>query len=131
MCQIRGNNGQIYASGDKALLLLYGLGACNWRLDTRPAHTSPMVRAVTSPQNAVQPEHPGTVSPSSLTQIPRRTSFINSDVINTLSRHQRRIFILVDGVRNVGKIVALSGTKDEQEVFKILRNLVTIGLVTL
>jgi len=156
-CHIEDSEGRIHVLGNnKAFSLLYGMGTLEWYLETRlpetpittdtsPALPSTKLPAVTRPLPstklpAVTGPHPG-VSPYSTVPmwsisavVPRKTVPIEPRTLQTLSRNQRRVLVLVDGTRSVEKIASIlySSSQDNvQAVLKTLRELESLRLITM
>jgi hypothetical protein len=148
-------------SRSKIANTLYGLGERDWHLDEGadklyssrmdPYQTQPLPRVGpqtqplsrqenTSGQYPSMPSFPPTqYSPmyqSSQRQsvsalVPRVIATPDASILNSLSRNQRRVLVLVDGTRDVKKIteILFSSSGDMRPVLQVLRELERMGLV--
>ncbi len=125
ICRVVRENGQICASGGAALTLLYTLGTHRWYLEVPPS-----ARAGQRIDNSGRLVKSGTRRAAlSTNRIPWRVPMIDADLLQRLPRRQRRILLLVDGVRSVAQIATLIGLRDVNDVFVGLHDLATLGLV--
>ena len=151
-CHIEDSTRQIYVlDNSKIANTLYGLGELDWRLDegvnklyssrVDPYQTQPLPRLDSSSgQYPSMPASPPTQyspmfqtaqrqSVSSL--VPRVIATPDASILNSLSRNQRRVLVLVDGTRNIKKIteILFSSSHDLRIVLQVLRELENMGLV--
>jgi hypothetical protein len=65
--------------------------------------------------------------------VPRVIAVPDTSILNSLSRNQRRVLVLVDGTRNIKKIteILFPSTHDMRAVLQILRELENMGLVVI
>ncbi|GER86442.1 hypothetical protein KDW_06040 [Dictyobacter vulcani] len=137
-CRIVTEDGKICASGNKALRLLYGLGPRNWHLDVQPSaplRISPPSESVRYSSDTGPIKYSSNTGSISLAtqfslRIPRRSLYASADTLKSLSRSQKRIFLLVDGMRNIGKIAVLMSMRDEKEAEKVVMELEALGFIT-
>ncbi len=65
--------------------------------------------------------------------VPRRVRQVNQQDLNQWPRKYRRVYVLVDGERDVGKIAAIASpsTRGYEEVLEVLRELRAMKLIAL
>lgn len=128
-CAVLGQDGRYLASGPDALRKLHQMGGLKWQMNTQ-AGSSPVVE--TSPLRSLLPSQSSiprvTGNLSFHTLIPTRIAAMERGVMNRLTPMQRRVLVLVDGVRSVAKIAALLSVRAEI-VQGTLRELEAMGLV--
>jgi len=162
-CHIEDSEGRVHVlSNQRAFSLLYGMGPLEWFVETHlpetpslvdsidsssgarlPAMTSPLPMVtrpfptMTGPIPAVSSQH--TIPLWRMSSIvPRQIINVEPQVLQTLSRDQRRVLVLVDGTRSVEKIafILYSSSQDNrdtniQAVLKTLRELESLRLITM
>jgi hypothetical protein len=129
-CQIEGMHTKVRFIGEQALTKLSHLGTQEWKLEKSQ---QPQPSLVAPPSSAYPNERK---HQSMLSQIPQRIRQDNLQLLNRLSRSQRRVWNLIDGVRSVEKIaMLLSSSPDlsaqqQQHVKEVMRELQTMGMIT-
>lgn len=144
-CHIEDSEGQVHIlSNQKAFSLLYGMGPLEWfvethlpdvpsLVDTNASLPGTMLPAVTRPLPAKSSRDTIPLWRISST-VPRQIISIEPQVLQALSRNQRRVLVLVDGIRNIEKIASilyLSSQDDMQIVLKTLRELESLRLIAM
>ncbi|WP_126625686.1 hypothetical protein [Dictyobacter alpinus] len=127
-CRIVAEDGEVCASGNKALRLLYGLGPRNWHLDIQPS-TPPLIASSSASLHSSSTTGPISVATQFSLRVPHRSLLANPDTMKRLSRLQKRVFLLVDGMRNVGKIAVLMSIQDEKKAEKAVLELEALGFI--
>ena len=117
LCEITGGGGYLLASGDEAIRLLTQLRACVWKLEESQVDEPPSL-PTTSSQS---PLSEATSNQSPLFDeryvVPQRIASVNRQMLEQLSRRQRQVLNLVDGVRTVEKITfLLSASSDDYSI---------------
>jgi len=107
LCEITGGGGYLLASGDEAIRLLTQLRACVWKLEESQVDEPPSL-PTTSSQSPLFDER---------YVVPQRIASVNRQMLEQLSRRQRQVLNLVDGVRTVEKITfLLSASSDDYSI---------------
>ncbi len=116
-CMIIDESGRTLLSNDEAFNFLNRLGTLNW-IWTPQQISAPLVST-----NAVGSSH----SP-----IPKRNGQASQEELNMWPRMYRRVYVLIDGERNVEKIASMVGFsfhKGTEETLRILYELQRMGKV--
>jgi hypothetical protein len=116
-CRIIDESERTLLLNDEAFNLLNRLGALNW---------------IWTPQQVSAPLVSTNTVGSSHSPIPQRNGHTSSEELNAWPRVYRRVYVLVDGERNVEKIasmVGLSSNKGTEETLRILYELQRLGKV--
>ena len=144
MCVICGSDGRYLASGEQALRLLHSLGMLRWQVQLHqrpnseplppeiPLETSPLQPYDRLPSQPLAPiPYVPEISPA-FTLIPQRVVLFAQNDLHRLTHRQRRVFVLIDGVRSAAKISAMlfPSSPDAREVMDILSELEAMGLIT-
>jgi len=122
-CTMYLKGGSIYAEGSKAYQMVSDAGSLEWIWSAYPSPRTPQ---------QVIPFSPSENNTSSLSQlVPRQTVQLDAGILNRLPRSHRRVLVLIDGIRTIGKIASMLALTDDNELLTILRELQTEGLVIL
>jgi hypothetical protein len=106
----------------------------------RPYQTQPLPRQDSVPRQYPVPPSTQYSPPFQSAQrqsvsslVPRVIAVPDTSILNSLSRNQRRVLVLVDGTRNIKKIteILFPSTHDMRAVLQILRELENMGLVVI
>jgi predicted transcriptional regulator len=63
--------------------------------------------------------------------VPRLVFGLDPKILQSLSRSQRRVLVLIDGRRSIEKIFSILSSQDIQGILKTLRELEAMGLIVL
>lgn len=137
-CNIVNAQGQLLTSGRAALNTVAYVGALDWTVMQEYVHTSPRLPAIrqnTTGQIPAIPQYVGHgSSPHPATGfVPQRNVEINSSLLMRFPRHLKRVLVLVDGTRTVGKIASILSPQEDRirEVLQILRDLEDMGILSI
>ncbi len=136
-CHVEYSDGQIYVLNNSSLhRLLDPLDAQEWRLETLAnSHDSASYRnnaSIPPSMKKTQPlPTPATVQWSQI--VPKAIIHVRPDNLNRLSHKQRRVLVLVDGMKNVGQINSLlfPMSHDLQIIIEVLRELEYMGIISI
>lgn len=140
---------------------LYGLGELDWYLDEgidklytprgdppsaqMTPHQGYSARPLTGPHQSLPytPPYTPPIQPSPMPHssaqkqsvsdlVPRVIATPDANILNVLSRNQRRVLVLVNGTRSVKKIteILFPSSRDMRTVLQVLRELENMGLIT-
>jgi hypothetical protein len=144
-CHIEDSEGRVHVLGNqKAFSLLYGMGPLEWFVETRLPEIPSLADSNAPPPGTRFPTITRSLPPVSSKHtiplwrmssvVPRQVVNIEPRVLQTLSRNQRRVLVLVDGTRNIEKIASIlySSSRDSiQAVLKTLRELESLRLIAM
>lgn len=126
-CVIQKRDGGSYASGTKALQMVQQVKDLHWEIqaDVPPAgSTSP--RLPVAPRYLPVPVQP----PRPRVPVPVQVVAPNQYILNNLRFRQRRLFIMVDGKRNVAQLARLLSLS-LAEIEETLGELRALGLIVM
>ena len=132
-CHIEDGTGHIYVLDNpkKIRSTLSGLGEREWHLDegidklSFPPGSQPLTQMSPAPQSAQRLPVP--------LLVPKVTTTPDARILNSLSRNQRRVLVLVDGGRSVKKIteILFPSSQDMRTVLQVLHELESLGLIVM
>ncbi|GCE25566.1 hypothetical protein KDA_10500 [Dictyobacter alpinus] len=138
-CNLVNAYGQLVLSGQEAMSLVSNMGVLNWVVVQEYIQTSPRLPAIRQNTSGYLPA----ISRSYIGQgsnphpasnfVPQRLVNINSEILKRFPRHMKRVLVLVDGVRTVGKIAAILYPHEDhiREILIILRELEDLSVLTI
>ncbi|GER86942.1 hypothetical protein KDW_11040 [Dictyobacter vulcani] len=159
-CHLVNMYGQLALSGNEAMSMIANMGVLDWVVIQEYMQTSPHLPAIrqnTSGLQAIRQQTsglpairqntsghlPAITSQSYIGQgssphpatvfVPQRLIYIDTEILKRFPRHMRRVLVLVDGVRTVGKIVDILFPHEDRirEVLLILRELEDMSVLTI
>ncbi|GLV57213.1 hypothetical protein KDH_40500 [Dictyobacter sp. S3.2.2.5] len=151
-CYIVNAQGQLLTSGRSALNTVAYVGALDWTVMQEYVQTSPRlpaVRANTTGQLPAIPQYAGgntgqipaipqyaghnTGPHPAINFIPQRSIPLDSAILTRFPRHLKRVLVLADGTRTVGKIASILSPHEDRirEVLQILHDLEDRGLLSI
>lgn len=137
-CSIVKKNGSVFNSGSNALQILQQAESLKWQIQTPAESAGPPSIVEISPSLQIAPPRYLPSSPTTPLNnsryylppvtVPQRRITLNQNILNNLTPKQRRVLVLVDGIRNVSKIASLLAIPVE-EAQRILNELEAMQLI--
>ncbi|GCE17691.1 hypothetical protein [Dictyobacter kobayashii] len=152
-CFIINAQGQLLSSGNEALNAIAYVGALDWTVMQEYVQTSPRLPAISQNTSQTSPRLPAISQntsgylPAITTQyigrgsaphpatnfVPQRLVYIDTAILMRFPRHMKRVLVLVDGTRTVGKIASILSPHEDRirEVLQVLRDLEDMGILSI